>query len=347
MRMTRPGRSRVAAAVLAAVAAGASLGATSATADPTPTPDPSHYIPSELVPNGDDATSPTSGYVGDPREAPEIESYSPTFGRRAAEAGVGLRSHRYSSLYGNASTLDVYTPSKLIGRVQHPTRTVVLVHGGAWQFGDRIDLESKAVQMTKQLGVVVVSVNYRLATEAAWPAQRDDVEAAIRYLRQNAGQLNVDPNRMVLLGSSAGGQIAAAVATNGAGKKRFRGLVTLSGLVSPLLMVQEDPEYADSVVPDKLMRCLPGECPERYESATAFTSLDERDAPALLFHSQYETPWDPAQAQQFADTSNSMGVPCGLIVLPGELHGIDAWKTVWPILKPWLQQRLGHHDRVA
>jgi acetyl esterase/lipase len=225
-------------------------------------------------------------------------------------------------------------------------RTVILVHGGAWQMGDRIDLESKAVQLAKR-GLVVVSVNYRLATQAEWPAQRDDVNAAVAYVRNNARTLNVDTKRIVLIGSSAGGQIAANVATIGSGKKRFRGLVTLSGLINPLLMAEQDPSYSNSVVPEMLLRCLPAECPDRYASATAMNALDAKDMPSLLFHSRSEVPWDPTQAREFARASRALGVASKLVVLPGELHGIDAWGEIWPTLKTWLLERLGASDRVV
>src|SRR5690349_10584686 len=123
------------AGALAAVVAGALLAAP-ASADPRPP------VPSELGPPTQGG-SPPSAWAGNPDDAPSIDSPVDTFGRIAAGAHVGLRSYRYSTLYDNASTLDVYTPAGLRG----PAPTVVLVHGGAWQTGDRIDLESQAVQM--------------------------------------------------------------------------------------------------------------------------------------------------------------------------------------------------------
>lgn len=316
-------------------------GASAAGADTPPAP----YRGSETVPTGVTPGPARSGFAGAPADAPTIVARSQSFGRVAARSGIGLRTYRYSEYYGNASTFDVYTPRALTGKRNRTVRTVILVHGGAWQMGDRIDLEAKAVQLVKQLGVVVISVNYRLATEAEWPAQRDDVNAAVAYVRANAGRFNVDTRRTVLLGSSAGGQIAAATATYGAGSKRYKGLVTLSGLLSPLLMVERDPGYSNAVIPKMLLRCLPIDCPDRYRSATAVTQLDRRDMPSLLFHSRFEQPWDPTQARQFARASRALGVPSKLVVLPGQLHGIDAWRTIWPTLRPWLLERLGTTDR--
>ncbi|HUR73281.1 MAG TPA: alpha/beta hydrolase [Sporichthya sp.] len=346
VRTPTPGRSRVAAAAVALALTAAAWGEASASALGRNGPPP-RYSGSEQVPTGEHPGPSKSGFAGDRVNAPTIAAQSRSFGQVAARAGVGLRTHKYSELYGNASTLDVYTPRQFRGRHGQNVRTVILVHGGAWQMGDRIDLESRAVQLVKQLGVVAVSVNYRLATEAAWPAQRDDLNAAVSYVRKNAEQLNVDTKRLVLLGSSAGGQIAATVATYGSGKKRFRGLITLSGLLDPLLMTRKDPSYSNAVIPELLLRCLPAECPERYESATALTQLDSRDPPSLLFHSRLEIPWDPSQAREFARASRGLGVSAQVVVLPGQLHGIDAWAEDWPTLRAWLRERLGTKDRLA
>ena len=317
----------------------AALGGPSAAADQPPP-----YMPSEVVPTGQKPGPVKSGFAGDQVNAPRIRSHSYTFGQIARRSGIGLQTYRYSDKYENASTFDVYTPRQFVGRHNRNVRTVILVHGGAWQMGDRIDLESKAVQLAKR-GLVVISVNYRLATQAEWPAQRDDVNAAIGYIRTNARMLNVDTKRIVLIGSSAGGQIAASVATWGSGKKRFRGLITLSGLIDPLLMAEKDPSYSNSVVPEMLLRCLPTECPDRYASATARNSLDAKDMPSLLFHSRFEIPWDPTQARAFARASRALGVPSKLVVSDGQLHGIDAWNEIWPTLKVWLLERLGTTDR--
>lgn len=337
MNAHRIRRTQVAAVV---VALGLTV-ASPALADDKPKPG---YRASEIVPTGVEPPPARSGFAGDRSRFPTVQSESSTFGRIAGRAGVGLRTYRYSELHGNASTLDVYTPRKFRGRHGRQVRTVVLVHGGAWQIGDRIDLERKAVQLTK-LGFVVVSVNYRLATEGPWPAQRDDVNAAIRYVRKNAKQLNVDNKRTVILGSSAGGQIAAAVATQGSGKKRFRGLVTLSGLLNPRLMAQQDPSFSNAVIPELLLRCLPVKCPALYNSATAARSLDRKDPPSLLFHSAKETPWNPRQSREFARASRAVGVPSTLVILPIRQHGIDAWARLWPTLKPWLLDRLGRENR--
>lgn len=76
--------------------------------------------------------------------------------------------------------------------------------------------------------------------------------------------------------------------------------------------------------------------------------FDARDMPSLLVHSLHQQPWDPAQGGDFAGPSRAKGVSVELVVLPGRLHGIEGWRTIWPTLRSWLLERLerlGRTDR--
>jgi acetyl esterase/lipase len=260
-------------------------------------------------------------------------------GPSSLKQGVLKRTFRYWDNYGNATTLDIYTPSAVVAKRGANLATVVLVHGGAWTKGDRSDLGPQANQLARK-GFVAVSVNYRLASEAHWPAQRIDVTRAVTFVRKNAAFFNVDKNRMAILGSSAGGQIAAAVATHGNGKQRFKGLIVLSGLLNPLRIALQDPDYSDSVIEDDLIGCDPDECESRYLDAIPALSLNRYDAPSLLFHSQYEKPFGTSQAREFVTLSRAVGVPSKLKVLKGHQHGIEYWKRVNKTIFAWLDDRL-------
>ncbi len=106
-------------------------------------------------------------------------------------------------------TLELYRPTTGAG----PFKTVVFVHGGGWRQGDALGSAGIATRMVCR-GYAVASVNYRLSATALFPAQIQDVKAAVRYLRANAATLNLDPNRFASFGNSAGGHLAALVATS-------------------------------------------------------------------------------------------------------------------------------------
>ena len=101
--------------------------------------------------------------------------------------------------------LDIFRPEK---KGIYPG--LLLVHGGGWRSGNRTMQEPMAQQIANH-GYVTVTVEYRLSPEALYPAAVYDLKAAIRFLRSNARRYHIDPTRIAITGSSAGGQLAALV----------------------------------------------------------------------------------------------------------------------------------------
>lgn len=90
-----------------------------------------------------------------------------------------------------------------------PTPAVLLIHGGAWNKSERRrDMNGIAKRLAKR-GYFVMNMTYRLTPEWRFPAQREDVNQALRYLRTKADQFNIDPARIATFGYSAGGHLAA------------------------------------------------------------------------------------------------------------------------------------------
>ncbi len=110
------------------------------------------------------------------------------------------------------NVLDVYIPASPAG----PKPCVVWIHGGGWQSGDKSSVRnaSKATELMAR-GFVVVSINYRLTGEAVFPAQIHDCKGAIRFVRSRAAQYQIDPARIGVWGSSAGGHLVALLGTSG------------------------------------------------------------------------------------------------------------------------------------
>lgn len=108
-----------------------------------------------------------------------------------------------------SQTLDLYLPA---GRGKVPV--VVLVHGGGFQFGNS-EAERGHAQALVERGIAAAAVNYRLSGEALFPAGAQDVKASIRWLRANASILGIDPDRIGIWGSSAGGWLANMAGATG------------------------------------------------------------------------------------------------------------------------------------
>lgn len=261
----------------------------------------------------------------------------------AEEARPQVRQYSYGENPGN--DLDLYLPASVA--VTNPgmalTPTVVLVHGGSWTRGDKEHMARQARELVDQ-GYVAISVNYRLAPEFPWPTQRQDLITALKWIRARALDLHVDTSRIVVLGSSAGGEIAAAALTQGAGSKLARGLITLSapydfGLVAQDTTLTDDSAELALTVTRDLFGCLPDECAAEYEWRSAFTKLDPLDPPTLVFASERE--WvDPQSSIRFHQVALAQGVQSRLVVFQGRRHGSAYWRDAWPIVQEWLAQRM-------
>jgi len=117
----------------------------------------------------------------------------------------------YDSTIGYSGTLDFYEPKSDSGRANRPA--ILAIHGGAWKGGDKAWGKQFAEELCP-FGYVVFSINYRLSGQpnATWPAQIEDVQKALKYIRANARQFRIDPTRIASLGMSAGGHLATMVA---------------------------------------------------------------------------------------------------------------------------------------
>jgi acetyl esterase/lipase len=120
---------------------------------------------------------------------------------------MNARSLVFANPGGTELHADAYLPEALA-----PVPVVIAVHGGGWKAGSRDSYRHLGPLLARR-GYAVFSIDYRLVRkdENRYPAAVDDVRAAVKYVREHAAELNVDPARIVLLGDSAGAHLAALV----------------------------------------------------------------------------------------------------------------------------------------
>ena len=245
------------------------------------------------------------------------------------EAGVVRQLHVYDVQHPRQD-LDVYVaPLPADGSLPAPKPAVLFVHGGSWAIGDKVEWAAQAREVAKR-GWVAVSVNYRLTEDAAWPAQVDDVSAALAYLQRNAALLGIDPERIGAIGDSAGGHLAALLGVRRPGQAPLRGVVTLSGINDmPGLLRQRssggcpsDPCDLGSLalrVARDLMQCLPAACPEAYRAASPGALVTPESPATLAFNSEAEL-IDARQAWVMDNALRRNGRASRVHVLAGGLH---------------------------
>jgi acetyl esterase/lipase len=223
----------------------------------------------------------------------------------------------------NGLPIDFYAP---------PQRTpgadgaacVIMIHGGGWDSGDRSQLPGLNHWLARQ-GYAVAAISYRLAPTFVWPAQRDDVLAALAWVKAQAGDLGIDPRRLVLVGRSAGGQIAQVVGFT-AGDPAIRGVV---GLYAPsdLVFGYVNTHENDMLKSPALMRQFLGGTPDSaraaYESASSLNHVGPSTPPTLLLHGAIDAlVWDRHSVRLDARLAEQ-GVPRVFVHLPWATHAFE------------------------
>jgi acetyl esterase/lipase len=246
-----------------------------------------------------------------------------------------------------AQKLDLYLPEKPSDK---PLPLIVHIHGGGWRGGNKFPCPVTPMVLK---GYVVASVEYRFTQKAVFPAQIQDCQAAIRWLRAHSKQYNFDPQRVGVIGGSAGGHLSALVGTSG-GKKAFApigGNESQSDRVQAVCDIYGPADFTtvmQQAAEDKNVKNIfqfntPG---DPYSSLIG-TRLDDapkaqavspvhyvgKDSPPfLILHGTHDALVPYAQSEQLAATLKAKGVAVWLQKLPGSGHGGPAFG------KPAVQQ---------
>jgi acetyl esterase/lipase len=216
-----------------------------------------------------------------------------------------------------------------------PRPCVVVIHGGSWIAGNSRDLPELNNVLTA-MGYNVASVNYRLAPKYTYPAQIRDVASALAFLRSKAGLLRIDTNSFVLLGRSAGAQIALMAAYSLPTGKNKEGQTApgngIQGVISyygPADMVWGYAAPASKWVLDsrKVQSDYLGgsyaQVPDNYASSSAVQSVTPQSPPTLIIHGKNDVLVAYGHSTRLAGKLEEEHVPYYLLTIPWGTHGCD------------------------
>lgn len=208
-----------------------------------------------------------------------------------------------------------------------PFPAAVIVHGGAWVRGDkRIDV-APLFEPLADAGIAWFSISYRLVTDPMqFGTAIDDVEDAVRYLKAHAAEYRIDPNRMALVGESAGGQLAAMAALNAPdlGIKAVVALYTPTDLVALAKSSKLTPEAIRAA-----MRGTPWEglIVARLTELSPIEHVHRGMPPFLFIHGTADTLVPFEQSSRMCERMKSAGASCEVYPVPGAGHGIRWWES--------------------
>lgn len=226
----------------------------------------------------------------------------------------------YARRGGSDLRLDFLPASGAAG----PAPCLLVVHGGGWDGGDRRQLDELNHHLARR-GYAVASLDYRLAPAHRYPAPVEDVGAALAYLRSHAAGLRIDSSRLVLLGRSAGGQIALQAAYAG----REAGLRGVIAFYAPADMVfgyslPVNPRILDSrKLMENYLGGTYGAVPDAYRASSPVEAVASGSPPTLLLHGHPDVLVAYEHTRRLRARLASLGVRHFVVDLPWAAHGYD------------------------
>jgi len=266
-------------------------------------------------------------------------------GRPSAKSAVKkTRNLVFAEVDGREIHLDVHVPE---GVTRPPL--VVWIHGGGWEVGDKSKCRSCWLL---HKGYAVASINYRLSPNPPFPAQIHDCKAAIRWLRANQQRLGYDASRIAVAGSSAGGHLAALLATSGdiaelegvvGGNLEESSRVQMAVTISGFSDLATSYASVDDIRIVRLIGGTPEERPEQSRLASPVHFVGPGDAPLLLIHGEKDPIVDPKQAVQLHRAYQEAGLESSLMMIPDKGHTNLSTKD--PKLRARVEEFLAQHMR--
>jgi len=260
-----------------------------------------------------------------------------------------IRDIEYARIGERSLKLDIHLPR---GKARSPM--IVWVHGGAWRSGSKSNMPlTKVVEE----GYAIASVDYRLSTDARFPAQIHDIKAAIRFLRGHSGEWRLASKKIVIAGDSAGAHLAALVGVSNGhrelageiGNDRsqssdVQGIISFYGAANlTTILPQSTPHGLKVRIPalELLLGGQPTNLVELARLASPVFHVDRHDPPLLLLHGDQDPQMPINQSHELHGAYRGVKAPVEFEVVHGAGHGGTQFYDVerLAVVKRFLQQR--------
>jgi len=230
------------------------------------------------------------------------------------------RNIEYARPGGVPLLLDVHVPEG-----DGPFPTAILVHGGGFEAGDKQTYITYIFEPLAEADFVWFSIDYRLSPAHQFPAATDDVEEAIRWVRSNAARYKVDPDRIALVGESAGGHLVSYVGARNSVTSQVQAVVPLYGIHD---FVSFSAHYqGDSAVTERFLgeRRLTAETFDAFVESSPIAHVSARTPPFLMIHGTEDSGVPFQQSVDMCAALKRKKVPCEIVPVAAG-HGMDTWE---------------------
>jgi alpha-L-fucosidase 2 len=262
----------------------------------------------------------------------------------------------YGVADGQQLTMDYYAPK---GGSIHPI--AVIIHGGGYHGGDsKSGSEAYVADFLAPAGYAVFSVNYRVAPKYPYPCMVLDVQRAVRYIRYNASKWNADPEKIALVGGSAGGFVSNMVGLlNGDGDPKAADPVDrVSAKAQAVVSLYAQSSFEFVPLNADVHRFLDpliaqkGE-KEAIREASPITYVSKDDPPFLQIIGDQDEYIPVSETVNLEKALHKVGVRCDTIVIAGGKHGTGGWNSIRGVpdwerqMVEWLNARLNHQGPIG
>ena len=218
--------------------------------------------------------------------------------------------------------MDIYLPQ---GRTTTNTKVAMLIHGGAWLAGDKADFNNDIPLLRAQLpDYAFFNINYRLATLQGanrWPTQLNDVNAAYQFLKNKFNEYQVNGDKVIVLGASAGAQLALMQAYQNNNDRKIKVVVDLFGPtdLTDLYNNPPDPQYPNLL--QIFMSGTPTTNATNYNSASPLRFINNQVPPTIIFHGTNDNVVPIRQSDSLHAQLQRVNVITQYTKYNGEAHG--------------------------
>jgi acetyl esterase len=234
-----------------------------------------------------------------------------------------------------------------------PFAAAIIVHGGGWVRGDRRTDVAPLFKPLEDAGIAWFSIDYRLqADPMRFGVAVNDVEAAVRFVKEHAQEYRVDPERIALIGESAGGHLAAMAALNG--RVTVKAVVAMYAPTDLVALLKNSDLIPDQIRDQVRGTALEGLLMTRMSQLSPIEKVHAGMPPFLLIHGTSDAivPFD--QSRAMCERMASVKADCQLFAVPRAGHGMRRWEGTPSMAGPykremvrWLREQLAMNPVLA